>query len=101
MKLTGPVLVEMTDGALILTVGAVLSTLNDVLGPAAEAGFPHPSTAVPGAREIPRVPSPVIFWMETIGEKLPAPLIITVPFAVPVLLSVMSAADRVTADAPV
>jgi hypothetical protein len=75
--------------------------LNDVPGPAAGAGLPDPSTAVPAAREIPRVPSPVILVMETIGEKLPAPLMETVPFAVPVLLSVISADDRVTVVASV
>ena len=48
------------EGALIVTAGGVLSTVNVALGPAAKATFPAWSVAVPAATEILIVPSPVI-----------------------------------------
>ena len=77
-----------TDGALSVTVGTVLSTVNVPLGPAAGATFPTVSTAVPAASEIPSVPLPVIPLIVTV-RVAPDPVTPTVPFAVPVLFNVM------------
>ena len=82
------------------TVGAVLSTLNVLEGPALEAVLPARSEAVPEAKEIPIVPSPVQELRETVRVEVPVPLTATVQSAVPVLLSVRSAAIVVTEPAP-
>ena len=81
------------EGALMLIVGEELSTMNGVLGPAAGALLPAGSPAVPAPMEIPSVPPPVIALMVTV-YRVPAPLTLTVPLAVPVLLSVMFAGVR-------
>ena len=57
--MTGPELVIEADGALIVIVGGVLSSVAVALGPAAGALLPAVSVAVPAAIEIPRVPLPV------------------------------------------
>ena len=88
------------DGALTLTVGAVLSIVATVLGPVAAAKFPTASVAVPAATVIPRVPSPVTPETFTVRDVVPDPLTETIPFAVPVLFSVMFAAAKVTLLAP-
>ena len=72
----------------IAAVGAVLSTVNVVLGPAAGAVFPAVSVAVPAAMEIPRVPSPVMLESVTV-RVVPEPLTPIVALAVPVLFKVM------------
>ena len=51
---------------LMITVGAVLSTVNVVLGPAAGALLPAVSDAVPAAIEMPSVPSPVIVFLAAV-----------------------------------
>jgi hypothetical protein len=73
----------------LVTVGVVLSTRKVVLGPAAAALLPAVSVAVPAAIEIPSVPSPVRLLIVTV-RVTPDPVTPTVPFAVPVLLSVTS-----------
>ena len=75
------------------TTGPVLSTVKVALGALAGAPFPAPSVAVPAANEIPKVPSPLILESVT-NLDTPAPLTLTVAFAVPVLLSVTSAARK-------
>jgi len=82
-------------------VGAVLSTLNVLLGPAAGAVLPAVSDAVLAAIEIPSVPSPVILEIVTVRVVLPVPVTATVPLAVPVLFSVTLPATSVTVSAPV
>ena len=51
---------------LIVTVGAVLSTMKVVLGAEAGARLPARSLAVLEAMEIPKVPSPVMLLMVTV-----------------------------------
>ncbi len=59
------------------TVGAVLSTVNVALGPAAGARFPAKSVAVPAAIEMPSVPSPVMPERVTVRVRpLPVTLIV-------------------------
>src|SRR5260370_484968 len=72
------------DGALIVSVGLVLSAVNVVLGPAASVRLPARSQPEPGSMEMPRVPSPVMLLMVTVRV---APLLLSklsVPSAVPV-----------------
>ena len=82
------------EGAAMEIVGAVLSTVKVVLGPAAGARLPARSEAVPAAIEIPRLPLPVMLLMVTVRVR-PVPLTAIVPLAVPVLFSVMLPAARV------
>src|SRR5882724_11854099 len=77
------------------TVGAVLSTVNVALGPAAGARLPAVSEAVPAAIEIPRVPLPVMPERVTTRVVVPAPTDTVVALAVPVLFSVMLPAASV------
>src|SRR5882724_11420631 len=76
------------------TVGAVLSTVKVVLGPAAGALFPAVSVAVPAAMEIPIVPSPVRLESVTV-RVVPVPVTAFAAVAVPVVFSVMLAAASV------
>ena len=92
---------KVTDGAPMTRVGAVLSTVKVVYGPAARAELPAVSLAVPAAIEIPSVPSPVRFDIVTVRVAVPLPVTATFPFAVLVLLSVISPTARVTLSAPV
>lgn len=55
--MTGPDLVALTEGALTVTLGAVLTTVKVALGPAA-AAKPARFDALPAASDMPRVPSP-------------------------------------------
>ena len=81
----------------MLMVGAVVSTWNVLLGPAAGALLPAVSEAVPGAIEIPRVPSPEIPLNVTV-RVVPVPAsALTVALAVLVLFNVMSLAESVLA----
>ena len=84
----------------MLTVGAVLSTVNVLLGPAAGARLPAVSDAVPDASEIPSVPSPVMLEMVTVRVVVPVPETATDPFAVPVLFRVTLPDASVTVLAP-
>ena len=68
--------------------GAVLSTANVVLGPAAGAVLPAVSDAVPAAMEMPSVPSPVMLDKVTV-RVVPLPLTPTEALAVPVLFRVI------------
>ena len=86
-------------GAPIVMTGAVLSTVNVALGPAAGAGFPPDVVAVPDASEIPSVPSPDMPEIVTVRVNVPEPDTPTVPVAVPVVFSVTFAFDSVTAAA--
>ena len=82
MNLTGPVLVALVDGALIAIFGSVFTTVTFVFEetePADPAGL----VAVPEAREIERVPSPVMFEIVIVRPINPSPETDTVPFAVP------------------
>src|SRR5438093_8033066 len=69
--------------------GAVLSTVNGVLGPAAGAVLPGVSVAVPAAIEIPSVPSPVMLESVTVRVG-PVPVTPIDAVAVPVVFSVIS-----------
>src|SRR5947208_1787626 len=89
----------VTGAAGLVTVGAlgaVLSTVKVVLGPAEAAVLPAVSLAVPDAIEIPRVPSPVIGERVTIRVAVPVPDTATVAAAVPVVFNVMSPDASVT-----
>src|SRR5205814_6226603 len=68
--------------------GAVLSTVNVALGPAAGALFPAVSVAVPAAMEMPSVPSPVMLDSVTV-RVLPVPVTPIDAVAVPVVFSVI------------
>ncbi len=80
----------------LFTTGAELSTTIAALGPAAAARLPALSFAEPAATDIRRVPSPLIPDIVTVRMVVPEPVTATVPFAVPVLSKVISAAVRVT-----
>ena len=84
------------DGPEMLIVGAVLSTVNVPLGPAAGARFPAVSLAVPAPMEIPKVPLPLIPEIVTV-RVVPLPETPTEPLAVPVAFKVTSAALSVLA----
>ncbi len=96
--LTGPVLVTVAEGALIVSFGTVLTTANVLLGPA-PAHAPAILLAVPGSTLIPRVPSPVIAEIITV-LVFPVPVTVTVPLVLPVLFRVILAAERVMPVAP-
>ncbi len=91
---TGPVFVSVVEGPLTEMVSGVLSTVTRSLGPAPNAELPAVSEAVPAATEMPSVPSPVILLIVTVRALRPEPLMLIVPLAVPVLLSVTLAAVR-------
>jgi len=97
---TGPVLVDDTDGALIATLGWLLTTLQLALGPAAGAE-PTAFEALPASIEIPRLPVPVQADIVTVRVVVPVPDTVTTPFAVPVLLSTTFADVRLIVVAPV
>ena len=100
MYVTGPAAVTGADGALMLTVGAELSTANDALGPPALARLPAASVAVPGAMVNPSVPSPATPVNVTVRVEVPDPVTVAVPTALPVLVIAISASDNVIAEAP-
>ena len=87
-------LAKLADAALVVTVGAMLSTENVVLGDEAAAVLPAWSLAVSAAMEMPNVPLPVMLEMVT-ARVLPVPATLTVPLAVPVVFSVTLAAVNV------
>ena len=93
-------LASVLEGAPIETVGAVLSSINVVEGPAPAAKFEAASVAVPEAIVIPTVPSPVQEDSVTVRVLVPAPETAAEQLAVPVLLTVISAFAKVTAVAP-
>ena len=97
----GPALVNVPLGAPMLRVGAELSTVNVVLGPAAAALIPSFPVAVAAARLMPSVPSPVIELIVTVRVVVPVPDTATLPVAVPVVFNVTLPAANVTASAPV
>ena len=78
---------NVLEGALIVMAGALLSTLNVVLGPPAAEAIPDELTTTPAATEMPSVPFPVILEMVTV-RVLPLPETATFPEAVPVLFNV-------------
>jgi hypothetical protein len=94
--LTGPLRAIGPEGALIVTVGAVLSAVKLTLGPAAGARFATVSVAVPAAIEMLNVPSPVMLEIVTM-RVAPVPLTLAVPPAVPLVSSDTSAALNVLA----
>jgi len=104
LKLVGmPVAWKKPPSAGVVTeavVGAVLSTVNVAPGPAARAGLPAVSVAVPAAMEIPRVPSPLMLDRVTVRVVVPVPLTATDAVAVPVVLRVMLLSANVTELAP-
>ena len=79
-----------------MIVGAVLSTVKIVLGPAAGARFPAVSLAVPAAIEMPNVPLPVIPLIVTV-RVAPLQDTPTEPLAVPVAFNVTSPGANVLA----
>ena len=81
-------------------LGAVLSTANVALGCDSRAEFPATSVAVPDAIRIPKVPFPEMPEIVTVRVAVPDPVTATVPFAVPVLFSVMLLASNETALTP-
>ena len=83
----------------IPTVGAVLSTLQIALGPAAKAELPALSEAVSATMDILKVPSPVIPLIVTTRSEVPEPLTATVPAAVPVVLRMIFPSAKVTLSA--
>lgn len=96
-------MVSVSDGAPILIVGAILSTLNVVDAPGAGAVLPARSLAVPAAIDMPRLPLPVIPDIVTVRVK-PEPVTftmlavaepvvfkVTLPFANVLLLKLASA----------
>jgi len=87
-------LVPLADGAPMLIVGTVLSTVIAALTPEAGARLPSRSTAVPAAREIFRVPLPLMELSVTVRMLPELPSTETMPSAVPVLVSVISAIER-------
>ena len=94
-------LASVFEGDPIDTVGAVLSSVNVLDGPAAAAVFPAASEAEAEATEIPTAPSPVHDERVTVRVVVPAPLTAAEQVAVPEALTVMSALASVTAVAPV
>ena len=84
------------DGAPIANVGAVLSSVKVVDGPAAGAKFPPIEAAVPAAIEMPTVPSPEQLCRVTVRVVVPAPLTDAAQAAEPVVLTVMSEAASET-----
>src|SRR5256885_12845946 len=58
VKEAGPPAVMLAEGAEIVMVGVLLSTVKAPLGPAAGALFPAVSVAVPAATLMPSVPLP-------------------------------------------
>ena len=94
-------LASATEGAPIEIVGAVLSSMKVVDGPAAPALFAEASTAVPAAIEIPTVPSPEHEDRVTVRVLVPAPLTAAEQLAVPVVLTVTSPLAKVIDEAPV
>ena len=82
------------EGALIVTVGGVLSTVKVALGPAAGALFPARSVAVPAAIEIPSVPSPVMLERVTV-RVVPLPVTAIDAVAVPLAFKAMLPAVNV------
>ncbi len=85
----------------MLIPGAVLSTVTELLGPAAGLGAPPSPAAAPAATEMLSVPSPVIPVIVTRRSVMPLPDTLTVPFAVPVLFSVTCEAFSTTDSASV
>ena len=82
------VLVWVTDGAPMLIVGLVLSTMHVALLLDPGDRFPDRSLALPAAMEIARVPVPATELMVTV-RVVPVPVdTATLPVAVPVLISV-------------
>ena len=85
----------LAEGDPIEIVGAALSTVKVVLGPAAAAVLPAMSEAVPAPIEIPKVPFPVMLDRVTV-RVVPLPVTDTLPaLAEPVLFTVILPADNV------
>ena len=91
----------VAEGAPIAIVGAVLSSMKVVDGPALKLRFPEASLALPDAIVMPIVPSPEQDASVTVRVAAPAPLTVAVQAAVPVVFTVMSLLANVTVDAPV
>ena len=89
------------EGDPMLKVGAVLSSVKVLEGPAAAVEFPAASAAVADAIEIPIVPSPEQLESVTVLVAVPAPDTAAVHVAVPVALTEISPLARVTDEAPV
>ncbi len=82
-------------------VGAVLSMVTAVLGPAAGAGLLSAFVAVPAAILIPSVPFPVMLLTRTVGVAVAPLSTLAVPLAVPVVFNVTLPASRLIVVAPV
>ena len=94
-------LASVLEGAPIAKVGAVLSSVKVVDGPAAAAVFPAASEAEAAAIVIPIVPSPEHDDRVTVRVEVPAPVTAAVQSADPVLLTVISPSASDTLEAPV
>ena len=88
------------EGPLKETVGAVLSTVINALGPAASVWFPALSRAVFAATDMPTVPLPVRFVRVTVQEGAEQ-LAIFMTATVPVVLTVISDINNEMISAPV
>ena len=82
------------------SVGAVLSTAKVALGSVGVAVFPAVSDAVPPAKLMPKVSSPLMALIVTVGVLVVPPLTDTVPVAVPVVSKDTSPVVRFTVSAP-
>ena len=82
--------VPFVGTAPMLSVGAVLSTLNVADGPSAAALFPNASEAVEDATEIPTVPSPVHEERVTVLVAVPDSVTLCEQVASPVVLREIS-----------
>ena len=90
-----PVLYVPSAGLLtLLMAGAILSTVNVVLGPAAGAVLPAVSAAVAAASEMPSVPLPVMLVSVTV-RVVPLPDTPIEAVAPPLAFNVMSLAESV------
>ena len=89
------------EGEPIETVGAVLSSVNVLEGPAAAAVLPAASEAEAAAIEIPTAPSPEQDESVTVRVLVPAPLTAAEQAAVPPALTVISLLAKLTEVAPV
>src|SRR5690349_13893421 len=100
-KLAVPVLL-MADGEgdPIPTVGAVLSTVTDELGPTAAEELPAVSLAMPAAIEIVYEPLPASPLTRTVGVAVEPLRIVTEPPVAPVRLIVTLPLTRLTVLAP-
>ena len=99
--MTGPAVVKLSEGAPMLKSGDVLSAIKVALAEEPASMLPNASLDVAAAMVMPKVPSPVMELIVTVGVVVVPLLTETVPVAVPVVFRVMSPVVRFTVSAPV